>query len=442
MNEFQLSKEQSDALERLKEFIESDKDVIVLSGYAGTGKTSIMKEYIEFLDNKYYNYQLCAPTHKAKLVLQKVTNCDTITLHSLLKLSPKLDILRLDLSDLQFFSSGEGDIPYKGIVIVDEASMINDDLYDLLLEKCKQNKSKVLFVGDIGQIQPVNNGGLSKVFKNENIITLTQIFRQTEVNKLSDLLTTLRSNVVERFESSEDGSINTYNNTSQFVYKVLEDIKKTIELKDLNYSKLICYTNKRIDAYNQAIRKLLYNDNSFYHIGELLVGCENFSIPSGDFYNSSDYIITEINEYESYIPHIGKAFGYGLMLSDGEKEQTVFVIDPYRNDLNYIGLMIESIRMEAVSLPKGRKRALKWKEYYEIINSFATPVNITFDNRIVKSRTFNYGYAISAHKSQGSSYNKVYVDMKNLLLDRDPLELRQLQYVALSRTRTNVNLLV
>ena len=82
--------------------------------------------------------------------------------------------------------------------------------------------------------------------------------------------------------------------------------------------------------------------------------------------------------------------------------------------------MIESIRMEAVSLPKGRKRALKWKEYYEIINSFATPVNITFDNRIVKSRTFNYGYAITAHRALGSSYNKVYVDMKNLLLDIDP----------------------
>lgn len=442
MNEFQLSKEQNDALGRLKEFIKSDEDVIVLSGGGGTGKTSIMKEYIEYLDNKYYNYRLCAPTHKAKLVLQKITNRDAITLHSLLKLSPKLDILRLDLSDLIFQSSGEGEIPYKGIVIIDEASMINDDLYDLLLEKCKESKCKIIFIGDEKQLKPVNNGGLSKVFKNKNIITLTQIFRQTEINELTNLLTELRSNVVTRFETSEDKSINVYSNTSQFVFKVLDDIKKTIKTKDLNYSKLICYTNKRIDAYNKAIRKLLYNDNAFYHIGELLVGCENFSIQSGDFYNSSDYIITEINEYEGYIPHVGRAFGYGLRLSDGEIEQSVFVIDPYKNDLNYIGLMIESIRMEAISLPKGRKRALKWKEYYEIINSFATPVNIIFDNRIVKSRTFNYGYAITAHRAQGSSYDKVYVDMKNLLLDQDQQELRQLQYVALSRTRTNVNLLI
>lgn len=45
-------------------------------------------------------------------------------------------------------------------------------------------------------------------------------------------------------------------------------------------------------------------------------------------------------------------------------------------------------------------------------------------------------------KQQGSSYTKVYIDMKNLLLDTDLQELRQLQYVALSRTRTNVNLYI
>lgn len=80
--------------------------------------------------------------------------------------------------------------------------------------------------------------------------------------------------------------------------------------------------------------------------------------------------------------------------------------------------------------------------YYDIIGSFASPINLEFEDRIIRQRTFNYGYAISSHKSQGSSYNTVFVDMKNLLLDKDQLELRQLQYVALSRTRTNVNIFI
>lgn len=436
-----LSDEQLNALERLKSFVDSNEDVIVLQGFAGTGKTYILKYYIAFLESRNIDYTLCAPTHKAKIVLQNATNREAITVHKLCQIAPKLDILRLDFADLQFHSKGVGEFPYKGIVIVDEASMISDSLYDLLYQYSKETGNKLCFICDSAQLQPVNNGGLSKVFQNTNRITLTEIFRQTETNTLSNLLFDLRDKVIRDYKSSDDGSIIVYNDVKSFVKNALEGIKQSIELKDLNHSKLIVYTNKRLSEYNKLFRKCLYKDDDIFHKGEILIGCENFSNGNCEFYNSADYIIIQLKETTSYIPQYGNTPGFILTLYDGEKLQDVFIINPNKNDLEHLAYIVENTRLDAMNAT-GKQRGKNWKLYYDIMKSFATPSNLIFDGRVVKPKTFDYGYAITSHRAQGSSYNKVFVDMRNLLLDKDELELRQLQYVSLSRTRTNVNIYI
>ena len=64
------------------------------------------------------------------------------------------------------------------------------------------------------------------------------------------------------------------------------------------------------------------------------------------------------------------------------------------------------------------------------------------DNRVIKKKTFDYGYALTVHKSQGSSFNTVFVDIANINACSDEKVLRQLQYVAISRTKGDVYLLV
>ena len=77
-----------------------------------------------------------------------------------------------------------------------------------------------------------------------------------------------------------------------------------------------------------------------------------------------------------------------------------------------------------------------------MVNSFACPFDLYYGNRVIKKKTFSYGYAQSVHKSQGSSYNSVAVDISNIMKVRTEMELRQLEYVALSRTRGDAYLLV
>ena len=448
------SDEQQAVINKLIDFIDNDELVLVLSGNAGTGKTSVMNEFVQHLDSTKGRgyFQLCAPTHKAKLVLRQATGgYDVTTLHKLLSLSPNLNIFNLDYDDLKFESGGAGAIPYKGLVIVDEASMISDDLYDLLIDYCRFRKCKVVFVGDSAQLRPVDNDDISKVFNNPNIARLTQIFRQDEANAILPILSNLREHHKISFDNAigDKGSLIVHRDSKEFMLLAVEQIKKAMRDKNPNHVKLIAYTNNRVNAFNTCVRRILFNDEEPYHIGEILMGCENFSYNHNDFFNSSDYIVVSIKKTQRKIPNFTSLPGYDLMLYDvvDNVNRQVFILDIDNINPDYLDSLaqtIENIRIDAISAKnRGNRTASKflWRKYYDIMKSFATPIPLMFDNRVVKARTFTYGYAITVHKAQGSSYNSIFIDMNNLLLDKDVSELRQLQYVALSRTKTDAHLL-
>ena len=211
-----LGEEQQEALNKIQNFIANGKDTsISLSGAAGTGKTLVISYIIKWLQHNKIPYCLCAPTHKAKTVIEHYTNEDAITLHKLLELSPKLDILELDFNNLLF-----------DIVICDEASMINDSLFDLLEEMCETNNSKIIFIGDKSQLMPVKSDFLSKVYNLKNQCLLTKIYRQSSENALLPLLQTLREHPVYKLETCKglEGSLLCESDFKYFFNLILEEI--------------------------------------------------------------------------------------------------------------------------------------------------------------------------------------------------------------------------
>lgn len=99
-----------------------------------------------------------------------------------------------------------------------------------------------------------------------------------------------------------------------------------------------------------------------------------------------------------------------------------------------LAIELETLRVEAVN----SKNNKKWRQYFTLSQSFFTPVDLVFEDRVIKRKSLDYGYCISAHRSQGSNYSAIIVDMENLLTCKDSETLRQLEYVALSRTRSDV----
>lgn len=447
-----LAEEQLHALDKMQEFMHNKEPVLCLEGYAGSGKTTVLNKYIKYLDSLNIHFVLCAPTHKAKLVMEEVTGYNAITLHRLLSLAPNIEIFNLDYSDLKFLSSGTNEIPNKGIIIVDEASMITDEIYTLLTDYAKKKKSKLLFVGDPAQLCGVGNGGTSLAFQCSNKVTLSEIHRQSEDNSILPILQKLRHRPLYSFEEihSSEGSLLLYETSKDFMLEAAKLYKKAVRHQNPNEIKLAAYTNARVKGLNDCMRRIIWRDDNEYHQFEFLTGYENFEYNKNQFYNSSDYVVTNIPVLTSKkIPYYVKLPGYELELYDRvyKKLLNVFILSRTVNPDYIDGLanLIEDVRLsalEAKSRGNRTRASALWRKYFEIMKSFATPFDIMFDNRVIKKKTFDYGYASTVHKLQGTTLDTIFIDMNNLYSCRGREELRQLQYVALSRTKSDVHMLV
>lgn len=439
-----LSDEQLNALNKIKEFINSDNFAISLCGAGGSGKSLLISYIIDYLENNDIQYCLCAPTHKAKTVIEYYTKRSAITLHKLLALSPKLDIFKLDFNDLQFKSGPIKEIPKNGIVICDESSMINDDLFNILKERCQNFKSKILFVSDSKQLAPVKSQNLSKVYTLKNQITLTKIFRQSENNAILNTLETLREHEINHFDTciGEDGSLYTEENFKEFFKKCKDGIYKSIKNEDIFEAKVTAYTNARINKYNEFLTNIIFGNKTEYNKLEILMGNENIEFNGINYYNSMDYIIKNVKEIDINIPYFQKLFGYRLELYDKGSNETgiIKIISNKLDEDDYISLsyLIESLRLEALEAKTNYRKSLAWKKYFKVMNSFTSPRDLIFDNRIIRSKSFVRGYAVTVHKLQGSTLNNIYIDMKDINKCKDDETRRQLQYVSLSRAKHNV----
>lgn len=363
-------------------------------------------------------------------------------------LSPELNILNLDFRKIEYKSEGYTSINKNEVLIVDECSMINDSLYELLIETCKKQSCKIIFCGDYAQLKPVNNTTISKVFNCENHFQLTEVYRQSKDNPIIKTINGLRDKVEYNFQPiiSNNGSLYCYTNWKQLINNTTSLFKSAINNHNLSEVKLLAYTNKRVEAFNKVIREKLYGENPLEYVdGDFIMMYDSLKKSDTTISNSEDYIIKN----RTYNPCKNiegvKLMGWELSIYNKLGMSTIFVLS--RNNpkeiFNLLAETIESTRLDAINHNKDKKkRSTYWKKYFKLVESFLTPIDLIYDDRVVKRKGIDYGYAISVHRSQGSSYNNVLIDMNNIFRCRDKEELRQLQYVALSRTRKDIHLLL
>lgn len=443
-----LGEEQIQALNSIKSFLKSKEVAISLTGFAGTGKSLVTKHIVNHLESNWTNYVLCAPTHIAKLVLEHFTEREAMTIHKLLSLSPNIEILNLDFKQLQFQTKGHSNsFPTKGVIICDEASMVNDELFDLLVDRCKLFESKLICIGDRAQIQPVNAFKYSKVFDLPNTITLTKIYRQSSESGLINILPKLREHVIPYFTDSlgTEGSLICNTDIKEFFKILIPNFKKAMNNSDILETKVLTYTNNRMRQYNAKIKELIFGTETEYNQHQFLTCYENITYNNMNFWNSMDYIVIDKPEETRVpIPYFMELPGWELNLFDPATKSVGNILilksDVTKDYLDTLAYLIESIRLDAIACKYHDKQKSKnlWKKYYEIINSFTSPWDLMYENRVIRKKTFDHGFAATSHKSQGKSFNNVFIDLKDLMVCRNQEELRQLEYVAVSRARQNV----
>ena len=196
-SKMELSEKQKEAIKAINE-----KNVTIITGGPGTGKTTITKTIIDLYEEKNKKVVLAAPTGRAAKKMTEATDKEASTLHRLLGLG-KLD----DEGIYTRHSDYEGAPIDADVIVVDELSMVDMFVMNYLL-KCIYQGTKLILVGDVDQLASVGPGSVLKDLINSEVINtvkLDKIFRQAAKSKI--ILNAHRVNNGQKFLSKEDKEI-------------------------------------------------------------------------------------------------------------------------------------------------------------------------------------------------------------------------------------------
>lgn len=266
-----LSQEQEDAVNTLFSNI-SFKQVQTLGGYAGTGKTTVIKSLVAKFESNKFTPAICAYTGKAVNVLRN-KNLQSQTLHSLLY-TPIYDIDG-NIDGWSLVNKSQVTDMYD-VIIVDEASMVDKTIFSDLVEF----GLPLIFVGDHGQLEPISNYDKFNLM-HEPDIKLEKIHRNSgEIAHFAEFVR--KGNLPSRFQAQE---------RIQLVRPSGVQPKHYAE-----YDQTICVYNKSRIRINNMVREYKKINLSYISVGEKIICLKN-NFLSG-LYNGMQGIVTQVHKNE------------------------------------------------------------------------------------------------------------------------------------------------
>lgn len=402
-----LTKDQQTALDAFVNFLTDPiETVFVLSGYSGTGKSTLIKTLLDQLpgymktaklinpSQKEYEIQLTATTNKAAETFSQITGMDVATIHSFLELRVQTDY---ETGVTKLIPRNQ-DIKRGYLLFIDEASYVDKQLLGLIFKRTES--CKIVFMGDPAQLTPVKSQGTPVFDAGFTGAKLTQVVRQAEGNPIVDLSAKFRETVTsgEFFSFQPDGKHVQYMTREAF-YKAIEDEFIRPDWR-YSHSKILAWTNKCVIGYNHAVRDLVKGDPHFqigdYAICNKFVVCNNKTI-------KTDQLVQ--------ITHISQ---------DTEEhgvKGNYFVIDHVHQVFGP-----KSLADKNAFIKKARA-----EERYQLVE--------LAENRWIDLRA---AYACTINKAQGSTYDRVFIDLDDIRRCNSGDQIARMLYVGVSRARFNV----
>lgn len=467
---FSLNDQQKSALYELEKFIEDDGTEITLSGYAGTGKSTIIGIFSKWLNNRIGrgNIVYTAPTHRANVITkQNNPNANVYTLSALFGFTPDTDIAMeqgsLDLRELEFRAKNQMKYEPGQLIIIDEASMVQDGLYEYIQEIVAKHNGSVIYVGDSAQLRPVKSDHISKVFTSDGVpqITLTKVER-TGDNPILKEATRLRRGEGLSYQTdiNDKGQGVLYTSDDAIIDKNLKQIVTSEEFNaDPLHFRVLTATNAAASTYNSKIRSLRYGKFAKPFVkGDIIMGYSNkLRKPDGSYrlINSGDYIVQSVKDTNiKFKTDKGdiefKAFNLSIRPTGGTimDDFQLTVIDKNEPDSKLFEVVEYKDRLwKMAKEAKQNGQISKYRDLVQMAFNIDNELNITKnleDNqgRLKIRKAIDYGYAQTVWKSQGSTYSKVLIlsnEIDTFGYGRDVMQLRnELRYVAVSRAKNFV----
>lgn len=466
-----LTADQEKAVRSIMRDIDAESSRILLCGYAGTGKTVTTAALVTRLSSVGYRVVVATPTHKARAQVEKALRSygardfEATTIHRLLGLRQQRDFdtgketFEPDpygtnmLTKTEVWDEGMHrymPVSEIDVVIVDECSMLNSELYDLLLKELDERP--VVFVGDDRQLLPVGEDSVCRAFTSYTTgYRLMSVLRHD--GAILNLATKTRELDTGRapFVSTEGGDtrVIAYRSQEEWLLAVSNTFKSSNSLYDPDHCRVLAWTNRTVEALNRQIHEWRYGiDAPEFVAGMSCLTADAIPNPAGGsplLYSTTDVVI------ESAIPepHIFNTdLDWFEILKDNNAKKpeqpepwNTWRISAYipgdtssrvtfrviaQDSLNRWKTTMKAIRDKAKEASAERRRML-WRLYFTRKDSVG---------RLQPSS------ALTIHKSQGSTFRNVFLHKEIDGWSNTPTrQQNQLAYVGITRASSALHVL-
>jgi ATP-dependent exoDNAse (exonuclease V) alpha subunit len=422
-------------------FIDKKQDnrLMILQGYAGTGKTSVVSALVKTLPLFNYKYLLLAPTGRAAKVLSAYAEKSAFTIHKIIYkqvADPKSG--QLKFRRVKNYNKNT-------VFVVDEASMLSEGnsfgesglLKDLLAFVFEHNSNKLLLIGDTAQLPPVGqtfSPGLDRQYlqditgKKVLFSELDEVMRQNEASGILKNATELR-----RILAAGKVDIRLRTNGLEDIFQMSAE-----RLEDgLNYAYakygmqgtiVVCRSNRDAVQYNKHIRdQLLFRSEEIEVDDVLMIVRNNYfyvpdDAPSGFLANGDFVEISKVVSLEEL---------YGLRFATLRLQ----LINNHESEPFEAKVVLDTLHTNSPALTQEQN-----KELYEAILEDYTDITDKKElNEALRKDPYlnalqiKFAYAITCHKSQGGQWPAVFVDQGYLTEDLINNEFIRWLYTAITR---------
>ena len=442
--------DQSSALKKIAGYIcDNNNDVIFLmTGYAGTGKTSVISSIVKTLEMLRMRTVLLAPTGRAAKVLASYAGRQAYTIHK------KIYRQKSSKDGLGSFTL-DRNLHKDTFFIVDEASMVSNSsgdsslfgsgrlLDDLIEFVYSGTDCKLILVGDTAQLPPVGSvvsPALDSTTISEygfGLVTaeLKQVVRQSENSGVLMNATRVRLQVAENnlVHPSID-CINFEDTVRISGEELIEEISSAYGSCSLEGTIIVVNSNKQANRYNQGIRNLIFYREEEIGPGDMVMVVKNnyFIIKEeedgvGFIANGDIAEVKRIRKYEEL---------YGFRFAD-----MVLWFGDYNLEIE-AKVMMDVLHLDTPALPSERNRELfqNVMSDYLHIKTRRKQYEAVRNNPYFNALQIKFAYAVTCHKAQGGQWERVFIDQG--MFNRNEISIDYLRwfYTALTRSTDKVYL--
>lgn len=475
---YDLTPGQKTLIDELEKFLVDNSTCFLLKGYAGTGKTFMMKGLTDFLSSNKMSFRISAPTGRAAKVISQKTKHKAYTIHKTIYSSKDLKEFKVKEEDGTetykfYYDLKNNEDPANTVYIIDESSMLSNvysegeffrfgsgyllrDLIRYVNFDNNDHNKKIIFIGDNAQLPPVNmnfSPSLDRRYLMDNCSIEAKEFELTEVvrqkadsgilHNATKIRESLKANLFNQLDIETNFKDINKTKHEDLLLKYLQACNNTIDDETI----IVAYSNSSVKEYNDFVRNHFFPNQQFLTVGDkVILVSNNYNNQKIELLNGDFGLVQEVLlEDESRVIKLKRKNRDGKLVEIDVRltfrDVIIAFTDEEQNRQDIECKIIENLLYSHNrDLSSDELKAIYID--FKIRNSSLKAGTKEFKDALRADPYFNalrikFGYAVTCHKAQGGEWKNTFLNCKTSMGNFNSSYFRWL-YTGITRAKENL----